>query len=256
VNPGRAILERLLPRVQPQSDPGFAPPPVAIAPELWSLERRVRMPGGVGLSTRTTLICLPSRGLLVVSPPALAPGGLEQVDALGPVEEILVPNSFHYLNARDFAARHPGAALRLAPGLQRRVPGLPGEELAAAPASWRGSVEHLVLGPVRDVSEVALLHRPSATLVLTDLAFHLVRFESRLERVLWRLNGMPAGFGPSRTSRAMLLHDRAVAAPFLERLLAWPFERVLVAHGEPLERDAAAVFRRAFEAYLAAPGAR
>jgi hypothetical protein len=38
-------------------------------------------------------------------------------------------------------------------------------------------------------------------------------------------------------------------------VLAWPFQRVLVAHGEPLEANAVDVFRRAFALYLARPDA-
>jgi hypothetical protein len=211
------------------------------------------MPGGPALPAWTTLIRLRSGGLVVVSPPAVEAGGLEQIDALGGVEEVLVPNSFHHLNARAFLARYPHATLRVVPGLHRRVPGLPsGDELSGEPPpSWRGAVEHAVLGPVRGLAEAALFHAPSGTLVLTDLAFHMLRFESRVDRAFWRLVGVPSGFGPSRTARLLLLRDRALAAAFLERVLAWPFRRVLVAHGEPLERDAAAVFRRAFAPYLA-----
>jgi hypothetical protein len=119
-----------------------------------------------------------------------------------------------------------------------------------APSSWRGVVEHLTLGPVRGATEVALFHRPSATLILTDLAFHMIQFERRFDRVAWRLNGVPPRFGPSRTSRLFLLRDRVAASVFLKRILDWPFQRVLVAHGEPLEANAAAVFRQAFAAYL------
>jgi hypothetical protein len=100
---------------------------------------------------------------------------------------------------------------------------------------------------------VVLFHRESATLILTDLAFHLVGMMRRFDRLAWRLAGMPAGFGPSRTSRLFLLRDRDRAAAFLERLLAWPFRRVLVAHGEALETNAASEFRRAFAAYLPRP---
>ncbi len=251
----RTISDRLIQFVRPRLVSSFAPPPTQIALDLWSLERRFRMPGGLGLSARTTVLRLPSEALLVVSPPPVEAGGLESLDALGSVEEVLVPNSFHYLNAPGFLARYPQATLWMAPGLHERVPGLPrGQELSEpAPPSWRDVVEHLVLGPVRGVSEAALFHRPSATLILTDLAFHMLQFKHRFERAAWRLNGVPAGFGPSRTSRLFLLGDQAAAAAFLERVLAWPFQRVLVAHGEPLEENAVAVFRRAFASYLARP---
>src|SRR5262245_29936790 len=198
MNTRRSIVDRLIQLVRPRLVSSFAPPPTQIAPDLWSLERRLRMPGGPSLPARTTVMRLRSEALLVVSPPPVEVGGLEGLDALGSVEEVLVPNSFHYLNTPGFLARYPHATLRVVPGLHERVPGLPrGQELSEpAPPSWRGVIEHLVLGPVRGVSAAALFHRPSATLILTDLAFHMLQFEHRLERAVWRLNGVPPGFGP------------------------------------------------------------
>ena len=252
MTPRRSIFDRAIQYVRPRLVSAFAPPPLPIAPDLWSLERQLRMPPGLRLPTRSTIIRLASGGLLVVSPPAVEAGGLDSLDAIGAVEEILVPNSFHYLNAAGFLARYPRATLRLAPGLRQRIAGLPnGDELTvAAPDAWGAEVEHLLLGPTRGISEVAIYHRPSATLVLTDVAFHMTRFERRWERAAWRLSGVPVGFGPSRTGRLFLLNDRAAAAAFVGRVLAWPFQRILVAHGEPLEQDARDVFRRAFAAYL------
>ena len=248
----RSVLDRLLPLVRPTLLTDFAPPPQQVDAHLWVLDRRLRMPGGPILPARTTIVVPPSGGLLVVSPPPVEAGGLEGLDALGPVRHVLVPNSFHYLNARQFLTRYPQAILWAAPGLFSRVPGLPpGNELTeVVPDAWRGVVEHAILGPTRGVSEVAVFHRESATLILTDLAFHMVRLARRFDRIAWWLSGVPSGFGPSRTARMLLLRDRALAAAFLRRLLAWPFRRVLVAHGESLEVDALGVFRRAFAVYL------
>jgi Domain of unknown function (DUF4336) len=251
----RSFVDRLIQLGRPTWVAGFAPPPAPIDAGLWGLDRRLRMPGGALLPCRTSLARLRSGGLLVISPPPVELGGLDGLAALGAVEHVLAPNPFHYLNVAAFLARHPAARFWAAPGLFDRVPGLPaGRELGAeAPSEWRESVDHALLGPTRGVSEVALFHRESASLILTDLAFNLVAMTRRFDRVAWRLAGMPAGFGPSRTSRTFLLRDRVAAAAFLERLLAWPFRRVVVAHGQALETDAASEFRRAFAAYLAPP---
>jgi hypothetical protein len=248
----RAFFDRLVSLGRPTIVAGFAPPPAQLDAGLWAIDRRLRMPGGPILPSRSTVIRLASGGLLVVSPPAIAPGGLDALDALGTVEEVFVPNSFHYLNAADFAARHPAATLRTSPGLHARVPSFPAcDEIGdAVPSAWAGVVEHAVLGPAQGVAEVALFHRASATLVVTDLAFHMVRFDRAFDRVAWRLAGVPAAFGPSRSARLILLRDRAVVAPFLARVLAWPFRRVVVAHGDALETGAHDAFRRAFAPYL------
>jgi hypothetical protein len=109
---------------------------------------------------------------------------------------------------------------------------------------------HAVLKATDEVSEVAFFHHESATLVLTDLAFHMTTFAGTFDRLAWRLSGVPNGFGHSRTARMLLLRDRLPVESFLERVLAWPFRRILVGHGDPVDHDAIGVFRRAFRRYL------
>src|SRR5205085_9561897 len=147
---------------------------------------------------------------------------------------------------------YPKAQLYAAPGVFSRVPELPrGREIGESPPDeWRGALQVAILRPTQEVSEVALFHRQSATLVVTDLAFHMVRFPGVAEKLAWRLSGVPRGFGPSRTARKLLLRDREEAVPFLKRVDEWPFERILVAHGDVVETGAHAAFRRAFAAYL------
>ena len=250
----RSLADRLIQYYRPRPVTDFAPPPVEVAAGLWTLERRLRMPAGPRLPALTTIIRLPSGGLLVVSPPAVECGGLAELDALGRVEEVLVPNSFHYVNVPAFLAHHPDALLRVPPAFSERVAGFPAATaLDDAPvAAWRGAVEHAVLGPVRGVAEVALFHVPSATLLLTDVAFNLLHIERGVDRMVWRPSGIPSTFGPSRTARMLLLPDRARTRAFLRRVLAWPFRRVIVAHGEPVEQDARGTFERAFASYLGA----
>ena len=61
-----------------------------------------------------------------------------------------------------------------------------------------------------------------------------------------RLDGVCApNPGAPREWRATFLNRRAARAS-LERILAWPIERVLIAHGEPVITDGAAFVRSAF----------
>jgi hypothetical protein len=248
----RSLLDRLVPAIVPKTIVTHAPAPAPIDTNLWTVERRSRMPGGPVLPTRTTVVGIGGGELLVVSPPPVECGGLEALDALGAVRHVVVPNAFHHLHARGFLERYPDAVFWAAPGLSRRVAGLPpATELAAGIATpWSHAVDHAVLEATDEVSEVAFFHRDSATLVLTDLAFHMTTFAGTFDRISWRLSGVPNGFGHSRTARMLLLRDRHAAKIFLERVLAWPFRRILVAHGDPVDHDAIGVFRRAFRGYL------
>ncbi|MEZ4217229.1 MAG: DUF4336 domain-containing protein [Myxococcota bacterium] len=247
-----SLSDRMLKRAVPRPVPGFAPEPVALGDGLFALDRRLRHFGVALLPTRTTIARLADGALVVISPPPLADGATRRaIDALGRVAWIVAPSSFHYLYAGDFARHYPDARLVGAPGLGARAPGLALDaELVAPPAAWSGVLDTALLRAPRGVAEVLFFHAPSRALVLTDLAFHVTHYPRALDRLVWRLSGIPRGFGPGRTTRGLLLGDRAAAREALRRALAWPFERIVVAHGEVLEHGARAAFERAFAAWL------
>jgi hypothetical protein len=242
------LLDRLLRLVQPKPDLRFIPPPRAIGPQIWAIDRRALL-AGVTLPTRSTVVDVGQGRLVLVSPPADA---CPELDRLGTVVAVVVPNSFHYLYAKEWQSRCPTAELFYAPGLPRRVSGLPpARELTAdVVPSWRERLPFVVLGPDRGISEVLFFHPASRTLILTDLASNLVDLPRAYDRIASRLSGQPAGFGPSRNARKLLLRDASRAREALRAVLQWPFERILVAHGTLVERDAADVFRSAFARYL------
>ncbi len=240
----------------PRQVAAYAPPPQELAPALWSLDRKLRMPGGPSLPSRTTIVRLSNGPLVVLSaPPALGPDGAAAIDSIGTVGQVVAPNSFHYLGAREIMARYPDASLLVAPGLLERVPDLPpARELPPSPPeAWAGELDYAVLGPVRGVCEVVFFHLPTGTLILTDLAFNMTRFARAFERMAWRLSGVPTHFGPSRTARLLLLRDHAAAARCLSRVSEWPIQRIVVAHGDVVEQNARAEFLKAFAPYLDSP---
>ena len=245
----RQLLDRVFKRAAPGVDAGYRPPPVRLADGVWSLERRLRMPGGPLLPSRTTIVRLGSGGLVVISPPPAHDETFAMIDGLGPVTALIAPNSFHHLYVGDAVRRYGDAMLYLAPGLQERIASLPpGVSLAESPPS--PELDRIILRTPHGASEVLLFHRPSRILILSDLAFNMIHVDRSLDRIFWRAFGVPREFGPSRTARLMLLNDSSVVRPVLRRVLEWPFERIQVAHGEVVQTEARARFERAFAAYL------
>jgi hypothetical protein len=226
------------------------PAPRAVGDGLFAVDRRVVLRGGFGIPTRAFVARGADGALTVISPPP-DEEARRDVAALGRVAFLLAPNAFHYLGVAPWAGAFPGAQLWLAPGLASRRPELPPSLALAegAPTPFADVLAHAVYAPSERVSEVALLHRPSRTLVLTDAAFH-VRDAPRRDRLGWRVMGVWQRFGPSLTARAFLLRDRARVADWIERLCRWDFERIAVAHGELLEGAGPATLREAFRAYL------
>jgi len=243
----RLLLDRLLRPIAPAPDARFTPPPARVAAGLWTIERRVRL-AGAALPSRSTVVQVGEGRLLVVSPPA---DPCPELAAIGAVSAIVAPNSFHHLHAAAWLRRHPEAALYVAPGLPRRVPGLPpAVELTETQATpWRDALPYVLLGPDRGLAEVLFFHRASRTLILTDVASNLVDVPRARDRLAFRLLGMPAGFGPSRNARRLFLRNEAVARAALRAASRWPFERIVVAHGAIVERGARDAFASAFAAW-------
>ena len=242
------LFARLARLVNPTAIDDYAPPLRQLDDGLWLTDRKLRMPPGLVLPTNMTVLRLPAGGVLVHAPVRLDATLSEQLDALGGVRAVVAPNSFHHLFAAQYLDAFPQARFFPVPTLRERIDGLPeGEALGAEPPPlWAGLLDQMLFGPRRGICEAVFLHRPSATLILTDLAFNMRRFDGPLSAAGWRLLGVPARFGPSRTARITFLADRAAARADLERILRWHFQRIIVAHGDVLEHDAQGEFRRAY----------
>jgi Domain of unknown function (DUF4336) len=212
-----------------------------LAADLWIAERPQRF-YGLEVGTRMTVIRLADGSLLLHSPVALDAGLRAELDAIGRVRFAVAPNRVHHLYAGRVVESYPEARLWVGPGVERKRPDLVyvailGDE---APAEWRGQVDQVFFRGRPYENEVVFFHRTSRTVVLCDLAFNFGPRAALPTRWLMRLIRSYGHFGPS-TLDPLLIRDRAAARGCLERILAWDFDRVIVAHGEVLEhggRDA------------------
>jgi len=248
----RPLMDRLLRPVRPTAVVGYCPLPRQFANGVWLFERRLRMPFGLLLPCTMTVIRLADARLAVHSPVALDDETYRQIVALGEVTAVIAPNSFHYLFASEYPRRFPTATMFLAPDLSRRVPdGVAGSVLdESTRPPWSSELDYLVFDPTPPFTEVVFLHRPTSTLILTDLALNMRRIDPWTHRIVWRASGIPPRLGPNRAVRLTLLGDRAAARPALRRILAWDFDRLIVAHGDPVAHGGTEAFTRAFQHFL------
>jgi hypothetical protein len=244
-------LERLLRFARLQPDGTFTPKPVAIAGGLWTIDRRARLLGLPDPCT-CTLARVDSGDLVLIGAPSFFASCHEDVRHLGRVVAVVAPNSFHHMFAREVIAVLGSPTFVVAPGLPERISTLPpAVELGPGSAPpWSAGLESAVFGPVRGVSEIVFFHVATRTLILTDIASNIVEFERPFHRWVTRAYGIRPHFGPSRNARVLLRSDRTAAARLLGRALEWPFERIIVAHGSPVNHDARDVFRDAFADFL------
>jgi hypothetical protein len=214
----------------------------SLGPNLWVLDQPFKA-GFLHLGTRTTIVKQSDGSLWIHSPGPHVRPLREKIEALGPVGALVAPNTMHHLFLGEAMELFPQARALASPGVDRKNPHLNLENLSGQ--RW-DDLEQLLVQGMHTLREFVFFHPASGTLILTDLAFNMTVSEHFLTRVAMQLNAAYGRFGPSRLF-GMLVSDRAQLKRSLEQIMEWPFRRVILAHGQVVEEDAAAVFREGFE---------
>ena len=205
-------------------------------------------------TTRMTLARLQDGALWVHSPIALTPGLRQEIDSLGPVRHLIAPNSFHYAFINAWRAAYPGALGYGAPRVWERARDngvalhLDRTRGAAADPAWAAEIDQLVVsGPV--MNQAVFLHRPSRTLILTDLIenFEPHRVRNPAYRLLIRLAGAmdPDGKAP-KDMQFTFRSRRDELRAAVRTMISWKPQRVLFAHGRWYDRNGVMELERAF----------
>jgi glyoxylase-like metal-dependent hydrolase (beta-lactamase superfamily II) len=211
----------------------------AVAEELWTVEHPMRFPGGVRLPSRMTIVRLPSHDLLLHSPVPIDDELAAELDTLGPVAHVIAPSLVHHIFVGKALARYPHALLTAAPGLAEKCPELPVADVLTdePPEAWQGVIDQVVIAGAPRLNEVVFLHRPSRTLIATDLVFNVRQPASWSTGLVLRVMGTHKRFAQSRLWH-LYTKDRDAVRRSLEKLMAWDFDRVLPGHGDPFEGGA------------------
>jgi len=220
------------------------PQPVltSVASDLWTISLPLKLLG-LPLGTRTNVVRLPSGDIWLHSPGPLAAEHCSAISGLGPVRWIVGPNRFHNLHIARAVAAFPDATLVAAQSLVDHKKGkLPVHEVLEPGRSFEGAIESLLIEGMPKIGEHVFFHAPSKTLILTDTCFNFVEPEGWLFKTFLKLNKAYDCCGPSRFARSTIKDPGATRAS-IDRMLEWPFERVLVCHGEPVEADGQATIR-------------
>jgi len=201
-----------------------------------SLAPGFRLPG------RATLLRRRDGGLVVHSPLPIDDETARDIAALGEVTAIVAPSQVHWLFVAAAKARWPNAHVFGAPGLEKKLP-IPFEPLPESGALDDDILVRRVAGAPK-LEEHVLYHRPSRTLVVTDLLFNVHGGTSVAAGLFLRAMG---AWGEPMQSKVwrFLVKDRERAAESASEILRWDFERTIMAHGDPIEVEAAAATRRA-----------
>lgn len=224
----------------------------SITDDIWCVEKSQKY-FGLDVGTRMTIVRLAENKLMLISPVEISDDLQRDIEELGEVAYVVSPNLFHHLYIEACMSTYPQAKLFVARGLKEKRSAkhfptleLPHEELTeTTPEEWRSEISQKcfegfrIMEPTgaKDVNEMVFFHLKSKTLIVTDMVFHFNHNSVLPLRVLTRLGGTYGKVAPVLPDR-FATKARAKAKEALVKILEWPFERIILAHGDLVESEA------------------
>ena len=203
---------------------------------------------GKQLGLRMTIVKLSNGGLWVHSPTALSPELIEEMDELGSVSFIVGASNGHNIWLREWQDAFPDAALYVSGGIPKKLKLTNYQVLGESHENiWEEDLAREFMLGVPFFSESVFLHRMTKSLIVTDLIQNYSDERSPgLDGFVTQYFFEPIGFKGTCVAPPLkigfMIKDKSNFSLFIERILGWEFERIIVTHGDIIELNAKQVF--------------
>ncbi|WP_137290092.1 DUF4336 domain-containing protein [Natronorubrum halophilum] len=200
---------------------------------LWTYEESLRF-FGVDIGRIMSVMRLSSGGLFVQSPAELTPELKSALDDLGEVRFVAPASKLHgHVYMEQYAAAYPDVELLAAPGLAARRTDLQFDHLLGDTPDprWGTDIDQVAVVGHRWLTEIAYFHRPSRTLILGDVGFHIGEHSPLTTRLVARALRIYERIGPPIELRLTIANEASFRRSIRD-VLAWDFDRVIPGHGE------------------------
>jgi len=177
--------------------------------------------------------------LLIHNAIALDEDGMRELDALGEVRWLVVPNGWHRLDAKVFKDRYPNAQVVCPAGSKSRV-----EEVVKVDVTYDAfspcaalRIEHLA--GTKD-AEGALIVRSAdgATVVVNDTIFNIDSMPGVFGFIYGKLMGNTGGAKVTTITKLFLLKNKGAFRSHLERLADEDgLQRLIMSHGAIIDEE-------------------
>ncbi|HEY0846847.1 MAG TPA: DUF4336 domain-containing protein [Noviherbaspirillum sp.] len=222
----------------------------SIDKDIWHAQHNF-LANGLPVSSRMSIIRLESGGLWLHSPIPISDQMREQLAALGEVKFIVAPSKTHHLFVSDCVSAYPQARLFGARGLPAKRPDLKSMTAlgSAVEPEWEDNFVQIFFDGIPFGNETVWFHKPSQTLILTDLCQWWQGELPFTAKIYAYLTGVRKELAVPRTVR-WLVKDRQAARTSAQRILELPVKRVIMAHNAIIEKDAHSTLAKALAYFL------
>jgi hypothetical protein len=230
---------------------------LSFAKNLWLVDGPNVRDFGITFPTRMVIAKLADNALWVSSPVSVSFNTLKCIAELGFVKYLLAGTPRHVWRLEAWHILFPEAelwvprptAMTLKKG-HLPLTGILGNE---PPESWRSNFDQLAFQGNPLIEEIVFFHKESRTLILDDLIqIHPIIQGHPIRNALVKLGGLAPPYGGVPIDGKLSFINRDLARQSLEKLLSWDFDKLIIAHGPCVEKDAKPFVERAFR-WLARP---
>ncbi|MCK0139419.1 DUF4336 domain-containing protein [Aliiroseovarius sp. F47248L] len=219
-------------------------------PEIWLADGpSIKAAAGFHYPTRMVVIRLHGRDLLVWSPIALTDALCRDIETLGTVRYLIAPNTLHHMNMPDWIDAFPKASPFAAPGLQSKRADIAfaGELTETPEPAWTKDIDHVIMTGNAITTEVVFFHRPSGTLLFTDLLQQLPKgWYSGWRALIARLDLMTEPEPAVPRKFRLAFRDKNALRRSVHKIKSWSPRAVVMAHGTPVTQNVPPFLDRAF----------
>ena len=201
---------------------------------------------GLMVGTRMTVVRL-GEELWIHSPVSISTETGAELEGMGKIRYVIAPNKYHHVFLSEWQSKYPEAELYAAPGLKskRQDISFDGELRSSGKYDWSESIPHTIFGPSRLFDEVVFFHRPSRTLVLTDLIINTKTDEYSLwQKLFATFDGLGHPNGTTPHLYRWSIKSRSAARVVYQTMINWDPEKVIISHGEWFREDGTKAIKR------------
>lgn len=213
-----------------------------LSERLWRVEADVP---GIPMKRVMTIAKRANGGLVIHNGIALGDKEMAEIEALGRIEAIVVPNGFHRLDAKIFHDRYPSAQVLCPDGATKKVSEAVPVSSGYAQLAPDGAVELATLDGTKEREGVMIVRDSDGTsIVFNDAVFNMPHLSGFTGFVLKSITKSTGGPRVSNIMKWFVVADKKAFRSHLERLADIPdLRRIVVSHHIVIDRDVAATLR-------------
>jgi hypothetical protein len=228
-----------------------APRLQAFGDNIWIADGPEVLDMGILFTTRMAVNKLSDGSIWVESPVPMPFETLKRVTEMGPVRYLVAATPRHVWRLDGWHTLFPEAQLwvsRPTPFTLKKgnlpITGILGD---GPDPGWAQDLDQLAFKGSPFIEEVLFFHKESRTVILDDLLqIHQNKQDRPFRNALMKIEGVTAPYGGVGLELRLVFFQRQLARQSLERLLSWDFDKLIIAHGGCINKDAMPFVERAF----------